>query len=503
MAQNKKHPLFNDQYFQAAEMRKGRLVEMNIDPYPVGSKNLRRTHTCESFNEEFDYINADNVDKEIKVRLSGKIVLWRNNGKMIFGNIQDVSDKRAQVFFSVSDTENYDLPKKTMTAGDIISVVGYPFRTQKGELTLKVTNATMASKAMTPPPEKFHGLQDEETKYRNRHLHMLSDPTVKQTLLTRAKIISIVRNFLNKKDFSEQETQVLQEIAGGANARPFITHHNSLGADRFLRIAPELQLKKLLIGGIEKVYELNKCYRNEGVDATHNPEFTSVEFYEAYATYKQHMKMIEKLFKKIYRKVLGDKEYMLPYGELTINLDNWQKIPFREALLTIGNIPEDIIDEVEPLSMYLREQGVDKANGTLPLGKLWEIAFDEFVEEKLIDPTFITEYPVDISPLARRNNKNPFLTDRFELFIAGRELANGFNELNDPVDQYNRFQAQVDGKDLDDEDDESMVMDLSFIKALMSGMPPAAGTGIGIDRLVMLFTNKASIRDVIAFPAMK
>ena len=503
MANQKKNPLFNDQYFKAAEMRKERLEALNLDPYPVGSKKLRRTHTCESFNVEFDYINEDNVDTELEVRLSGKIVLWRNNGKMIFGNIQDISDKRCQLFFSVSDTENYEIPKTTMTAGDIISVVGYPFRTQKGELTLKVTNATMASKAMTPPPEKFHGLQDEETKYRNRHLHMLSDPTVKQTLITRARIISTVRKFLDNSGCIEQETEMLQRIAGGANARPFTTHHNSLGVDRFLRIAPELQLKKLLIGGMENVYELNKCFRNEGIDATHNPEFTSVEFYQAYANYKDHMKMVKKLFKKIYRKVIGDEEYMLPYGDLTINLNNWKKIPFRTALIEIGNVPEDIIDEIEPLSIYLREQGADKANATLSLGKLWEIAFDEFVEAQLIDPTFITMYPVDISPLARRNDKNPSLTDRFELFVAGRELANGFNELNDPVDQYNRFQAQVDSKDLDDEDDETMAMDLSFIKALMSGMPPAAGTGIGIDRLVMLFTNKASIKDVIAFPAMK
>lgn len=499
MARQLKTP-FENQYSQAAEMRKQRLINLGKTPYPSFSRKMKATHSCNEFNKEFENVKDNQPDDVLT--LTGKIVQWRNNGKMIFGNIEDHSGK-AQVFFSVGDTKDYILPKSTMTAGDIISVVGYPFRTQKGELTLKVTKATMVCKAMTPPPEKFHGLKDEETKVRKPYLNMLSDPSVRETLTKRSKIISIIRNDFDKRDFLEIETPVLHEIPGGANAKAFETHHNALDVKRYLRIAPELYLKKLIVGGFRSVYEIGKNYRNEGVDATHNPEFTSIEFYEAYATYEKHMKRIEKLFKKVYRKLNNDKDYILPYGDLEIDLNDWKRIPFREALITIGDIPEDIIDEIEPLSMYLREQGSKKANSTLNLGKLWEIAFDEFVEDKLINPTFITEYPADISPLARRMDNDETLTERFELFIAGRELANGFNELNDPVDQYQRFLAQVESKDINDEDDESMHMDLSFIDALMNAMPPTAGTGIGIDRMVMLFTNKHSIKDVIAFPAVK
>lgn len=499
MTKTTKTPFCN-QYSKAAQMRRDRLTDLGVSSYPSYTKKIKRTHLCETFNSTFEYVQDS--EQETSVTLTGKIVQWRNNGKLIFGNIEDISG-RSQLFFSIGDTTNYQVPKSTMTAGDIISVIGYPFRTEKGELTLKVTNATMVTKAMTPPPEKFHGLKDEETQIRKRYLHMLSDPSVRDTLTIRSKIISIIRNTFDKKDFLEMETMILQNTPGGANARPFLTHHNAMDAQRFLRISPELYLKQLIVGGFERVYEIGKLFRNEGVDSTHNPEFTSIEFYEAYATYEKHMKRIEKLFKKVYRRLNDNEDYILPYGDLEIDLNDWRRIPFREALISIGNVPDDVIDTDNTLLLFLKEQGVQKANDTLSLGELWELAFDEFVEEKLINPVFITEYPADISPLARRMDNNDFLTERFELFIAGRELANGFNELNDPVDQYNRFLSQVEGKNLDDDDDESMHMDLNFVEALMNAMPPTAGTGIGIDRMVMLFTNKHSIRDVIAFPAVK
>lgn len=494
----KKEELFNNQYTGAKVDKMHRIIDAGSNPFP-NSKGIERSILAADFNEQ--YKNAEG-DSEISVTLIGRVKLHRKQGKSGFINLTDPSGS-VQGFASLDDTKNYDVFKLHIDVGDIVMIEGYPFTTNTSETTVKIRKIKVVTKSTGTPIGKHVGLQDEETKFRKRYLDMIANPDVKDKLVVRSQVISTIRRFMEKKGFNEVETPTLNPIPGGANARPFITFHNALDAERYLRIAPELYLKRLVVGGMEKVFEIGKNFRNEGVDATHNPEFTSIEFYEAYSTYKQHMKMTEKLFKKIYRKVFGNEDYILPYGEDTIDLNDWKKITFRDSLISIGGVPEEVVDDADSLTAYLLQQGAEKANSTMPLGKLWEIAFDEFVEEKLVNPTFIIDYPADISPLARRKDKNPDLTERFELFVAGRELANGFNELNNPFDQYERFVSQVEGKDLEDEDDESMHMDKDFVEALMHGMPPSAGTGIGIDRLVMLFTNSHTIREVIAFPAMK
>jgi lysyl-tRNA synthetase, class II len=308
----------------------------------------------------------------------------------------------------------------------------------------------------------------------------------------------LIRHFFEEKGFLEVETPMMHPIAGGANAKPFVTHHNALGIDRYLRIAPELYLKRLIVGGFEAVFEINRNFRNEGMDATHNPEFTSIEFYWAYKNYKDLIEITKELFDYLFEHL--DRPKKLPYGDLEIDFDDFTEIPLIQSLTDIGGVPKDIVYDKEKIIAYLKEKHVD-VNEKMNLGQLQAELFDEFVEAKLINPTFITEYPVEISPLARRSDENPAITERFELFIAGKEIANAFSELNDPVDQYERFQGQVDAKECGD--DEAHEMDEDFIKALSYGMAPTAGQGIGIDRLVMMLTNQHTIRDVLLFPAMK
>jgi len=488
--------MFSNQLTKSRKEKADRLKEAGMNPFPAIDEPIIESN-LPSF--QTFYKTPENLDKREFV-FTGRVMLLRKMGKSGFFTFQGKSDKRQQVFCSLKEMgDNYPVFKNMLDIGDIIKVEGTSYFTKTGELTVLCKKLTVLTKALSPLPEKFHGLEDPETRYRQRYLDMVMNPEVTKTMILRSKIINVIRNVMNGNDFLEVETPVLNNIPGGANAKPFITHHNALDAERFLRIAPELYLKRLIVGGMDKVYEIGKNFRNEGIDATHNPEFTSMEFYSAYTNYNMLMEFIELLFKHIIETIQGY-QYEIKFGEKVINFNNWKQIPYREALITIGNIPEDIIDEVEPLSMYLREQGCEKANSTLSRGKLWEIAFDEFVEKEIIDPVFITDYPIEISPLARRSDSNPDIAERFELFIAGREIANGFNELNDPEDQYERFVDQVSQKE---NDDESMHMDKDFIKALMIGMPPTAGAGIGIDRLVMLLTDNSSIRDVIAFPAMK
>ena len=488
--------MFSNQLTKSRKEKADRLKEAGMNPFPAIEEPIIESNLP---NFQSFYKTPENLDKRRFV-FTGRVMLLRKMGKSGFFTFQGKSDKRQQVFCSLKEMgDNYPVFKNMLDIGDIIKVEGTSYFTKTGELTVLCEKLTILTKALSPLPEKFHGLEDPETRYRQRYLDMVMNPEVTKTMILRSKIINVIRNVMNGNDFLEVETPVLNNIPGGANAKPFITHHNALDAERFLRIAPELYLKRLIVGGMDKVYEIGKNFRNEGIDATHNPEFTSMEFYSAYTNYKMLMEFIELLFKHIIQTIQGE-QYKIKFGEQVIDFNNWKQIPYREALITIGNIPEDIIDEVEPLSMYLREQGCEKANGTLSRGKLWEIAFDEFVEKEIIDPVFITDYPIEISPLARRNDSNPDIAERFELFIAGREIANGFNELNDPEDQYERFVDQVSQKE---NDDESMFMDKDFIKALMIGIPPTAGAGIGIDRLVMLLTDNSSIRDVIAFPAMK
>ena len=382
--------------------------------------------------------------------------------------------------------------------GDIVEASGYPFVTGKGELSLHVTNIDMLTKAISPLPEKYHGIQDKELRYRQRYLDLIMNSEVRKTFHIRSKVISLTRRFFEDKGFLEVETPMMHPIAGGANAKPFTTHHNALGVDRYLRIAPELYLKRCIVGGFEAVFEINRNFRNEGMDATHNPEFTSIEFYWAYKTYRDLINITKEYFEYLFEHL--DLPTTLPYGDIEINFANFTEIGLVESLTTIGGVPKESCNDIESIYSFLKEQNV-QVKPNLNLGQLQGELFDEYVEGKLIDPTFITDYPVEISPLARRSDDNPQVTERFELFMAGKEIANAFSELNDPLDQLDRFEGQMNAKDAGD--DEAHEMDADFVNALSYGMAPTAGQGIGIDRLVMMLTNQHSIRDVLLFPAMK
>ena len=479
------------------------LNEAGINPYPA---NKTKGISSKEFKEKFDYVLE--LDDEVKqdktqhIKLVGRIKFIRIMGKAAFAKIED-SEDLVQIYYNRDELpEGYynNVAKKLFEVGDIIEASGYPFVTQTGELTLHCTDIQIVTKAIFPLPEKFHGLTDQEIRYRQRYLDMIVNPEVTKTFVMRSRIVSLVRRFFEDKGFLEVETPMMHPIPGGANAKPFITHHNALGVDRYLRIAPELYLKRLIVGGMDAVFEINRNFRNEGMDATHNPEFTSIEFYWAYHNYHDLMRLTEELFDYLFEHLHLPKT--LEYGEYEIDFTTpFAKVPFVEALTTIGGVPAEITNNKDAILAYLKDKGIE-VDANLTLGYLQAELFDEFVESKLINPTFITEYPVDISPLARRSDENPEITERFELFMAGKEIANGFNELNDPLDQYNRFKAQVQAKEATG-DDEAMHMDTDFVRALGYGMSPTAGEGIGIDRLVMMLTNQHTIRDVILFPAMK
>jgi len=486
---------FVQQRIEKAEL----LKKEGINPYSNDSK--RNTTIIKYLN-----VNSDIESKEEKrdehrhYIVSGRIKLFRIMGKASFIKIEDESGM-LQVYVARDNLpEGFynDVFKKLVEVGDIVEISGYPFVTGQGELSLHASEVKLLTKAISHLPEKFHGVTDKEIRYRKRYLDLIMNSDIRRTFQTRSKVISLTRRFFEEKGFLEVETPMMHPIAGGANARPFITHHNALGIDRFLRIAPELYLKRLIVGGFEAVFEINRNFRNEGMDATHNPEFTSIEFYWAYKTYKDLIVITKEYFKYLFDHL--NLPTLLPYGDLEVNFGNFTEIPLIESLTTIGGVPAEITNSKEEIVKFLNSKNIT-VKPDLNLGQLQGELFDEFVEGKLIDPTFITEYPVEISPLARRSDENPDITERFELFIAGREIANAFSELNDPVDQYNRFKGQVDAKDAGD--DEAHEMDEDFIDALSYGMAPTAGQGIGIDRLVMLLTNEHSIRDVLLFPAMK
>ena len=492
--------MFENQYVQERIKKANTLREMGINPYPAGVKKGTPTKEFKEQNRDLlEKEEGQREDSSREYRLTGRVKLVRVMGKAAFANIED-SSGTAQIYFTRDDLPEgyYNKIKKLIEVGDIIEAKGYPFVTRTGEITLRCTSLNIVTKAIFLLPEKFHGLQDQELKYRQRYLDMIVNPEVKETFITRSKIVSTIRRFFEENGFLEVETPMMHPIPGGANARPFITHHNALGVDRYLRIAPELYLKRLIVGGMEAVFEINRNFRNEGMDHTHNPEFTMIEFYWAYHTYEDLMDLTEKLFERLLNELgLGKK---IKYGELEIDFSTpFKRIGYLEAIKSIGGVPEEIINDREKILEYLKANDIE-VDSNLPLGYLQAELFDNFVEEKLINPTFIVDFPVEISPLARRSDTNSELTERFELFIAGKEIANGFNELNDPVDQYERFKAQVEAKDIDDE---AMHMDKDFVRALGYGMMPTAGEGIGIDRLVMLLTNQHSIKDVILFPAMR
>ncbi|WP_373001311.1 lysine--tRNA ligase [Sulfurimonas sp.] len=490
---------FENKFIQQRIEKAQLLREAGFNPY---SNDSHRNTTIEKYLN----VNSDVAEKEDQrdenrhYCVSGRIKLLRIMGKASFLKIEDESGM-LQVYVARDNLpEDFynTIFKKNIEVGDIIEVNGYPFVTGKGELSLHATDLKLLTKAIAPLPEKFHGVTDKEIRYRKRYLDLIMNADVRKTFKIRSKVISLTRRFFEDKGFLEVETPMMHPIAGGANAKPFVTHHNALGIDRFLRIAPELYLKRLIVGGFEAVFEINRNFRNEGMDATHNPEFTSIEFYWAYKTYKDLIKITKEYFEYLFDHL--NLPTLLPYGDMEVNFDNFTEVPLIESLTTIGGVPLDVVNNKEKIVEFLKSKNLTVKPG-MNLGQLQGELFDEFVEEKLIDPTFITEYPVEISPLARRSDENPAITERFELFIAGREIANAFSELNDPVDQYERFKGQVDAKDAGD--DEAHEMDEDFIDALSYGMAPTAGQGIGIDRLVMLLTNEHSIRDVLLFPAMK
>jgi len=493
--------IFNNQYIQERIKKAQKLREEGINPYP---QNIKKGITSKEFFSKFNSLkeleSEEKEDKDAQVTLTGRVKFIRIMGKAAFAKIED-EDGLVQIYYNRDELpEGYynNIVKKLFEVGDIIQATGYPFVTKTGELTLHCTDLKMVTKAIHPLPEKFHGLQDQELRYRQRYLDMIVNPEVKDRFKLRSKIVSIVRRFFEENGFLEVETPMMHPIPGGANARPFITHHNALGVDRYLRIAPELYLKRLVVGGMEAVFEINRNFRNEGMDHTHNPEFTMLEFYWAYHTYEDLMNLTEKLFERLFSELNLPKK--MQYGDLEIDFSTpFRRIKWEDALVEIAKVPKEILRDKEGLKEFLKSHDIE-VDDNLSLGKLQEEIFDNFIEKELINPTFLTHYPVDISPLARRNDEDPQITDRFEFFIAGKEIANGFNELNDPLDQYERFKAQVAQKE---SDDEAMHMDLDFVRALSYAMPPTAGEGIGIDRLVMLLTNQHSIRDVLLFPAMK
>lgn len=438
-------------------------------------------------------------EHKITVRIAGRITLRRVMGKASFVYIQDVSGGM-QVYVKANDIPEEYEDFKHWDLGDIIGVHGYLFITKTGELTIHATNIALLTKSLRPLPDKFHGLVDQELCYRKRYVDLIANQESRARFKLRSRIISCLRSFMDSHNFLEVETPMMHPIPGGALARPFVTHHNTLGMDMYLRVAPELYLKRLIVGGFERVYEINRNFRNEGVSTRHNPEFTMVEFYQAYADYNDLMDFSEKLLQTLCDEVLGQRS--LVYQGETINFaESFVRMSVTDSILKYHpQISQDGLDNLDACRQIVKKLGFEYKDSD-GIGKLHMLIFEETVEDKLIQPTFITEYPTEVSPLARRAEENPLVTDRFELFIAGREIANGFSELNDAQDQAERFRKQVLEKDAGDL--EAMHFDHDYIEALEYGMPPTAGEGIGIDRLVMLFTDSASIRDVILFPHLR
>ncbi|MBC2704355.1 lysine--tRNA ligase [Desulfobacula sp.] len=431
--------------------------------------------------------------------VAGRMMAVNKMGKSSFIRFKDGSDQlQAYLQKNRLGDETYSLFKK-LDIGDFIGVKGPLFQTRTGEWTLLAKEFRLLSKAVRPLPEKFHGLKDPEKRYRRRYLDLIMNEDTRQIFIKRSKIVASMRRFFEEKGFMEVETPMMQPLAGGAEATPFKTWHNALGMELFLRIAPELYLKRLVVGGFEKVFEINRNFRNEGISTRHNPEFTMVEFYQAYADYENLMDLTEEMFESIVKEISGSTA--IEYQGQTIDFKKgWQRIPMIESLVKIGGVDPAILDDTESLLNFAQKNNIQITKKDRH-GKVLTKLFDILVEPKLIQPTFITGYPIEVSPLSRKSDGNPELTDRFELFIAGREIANGFSEINDPEDQHNRFLMQAQQRD--EGNSEAHIMDSEYVEALEYGMPPTAGEGIGIDRFVMLLTDSPSIREVILFPHMK
>lgn len=481
-------------------VRRGKLndyLEKGIDPF--GSK-FERTHLAKDIIEKFESSSKEELE-EVKeeATVAGRVMTKRGKGKAGFAHIQDLSGQ-IQIYVRKDEVgeEAYQV-FKSIDLGDIVGVKGEIFRTNMGELSIKVDEFHLLTKSLRPLPEKYHGLKDVEQRYRQRYLDLITNMESKETFILRSKIIQSMREYLNGHGYLEVETPMMHSIPGGAAARPFVTHHNALDIPLYMRIAIELHLKRLIVGGLEKVYEIGRVFRNEGVSTRHNPEFTMIELYEAYADYHDIMDLTENLVAHIAKDVLG--ETKISYGEYEVDLEpKWKRIHMVDAVKeeTGADFWNKMSDE--EARELAKEYGVE-VKETMTFGHVVNEFFEQKVEETLIQPTFIYGHPVEISPLAKKNKEDERFTDRFELFIVGREHANAFSELNDPIDQRERFEAQV--KEREEGNDEAHLMDEDFLEALEYGMPPTGGLGIGIDRLVMLLTNSPSIRDVLLFPQMR
>ena len=469
------------------------LQEEGKDPYQI--TKFDRTQTAGEI--KLNYEKYEQKD----VTVAGRIIAKRIMGKASFCTIQD-SDEKIQSYVSINDLgeESYKA-FKTYDIGDFIGITGFVFKTRTEEISVHAKEVTLLSKSLRPLPEKFHGLKDVDLRYRQRYVDLIMNPEVKETFEKRSKIIHEIREILDEKGFLEVDTPMLNTISGGATAKPFITHHNALNIDMYLRIATELNLKRLIVGGYDKVYEMGRIFRNEGMDIRHNPEFTTIELYQAYADYHDMMDLTEEMFSRCAMKVLGTTKVIYQGQEIDLT-PGWKKITMIDSIKEACGIDFNEIQTDEEAVALAKEKGIEIPDVTKETrGDVISLFFDEYVEKTLVQPTFIYDYPIEISPLAKRKKEDPRLTERFEIFIGGREYGNAFSELNDPIDQYERFKKQVEAREAGD--DEAGMMDEDFIQALEYGMPPTGGIGIGIDRLVMLLTDAASIRDVLLFPTMK
>ena len=469
------------------------LQEQGKDPYQI--TKFDRTNTAGEIKANYEKFEQKDVT------VAGRIIAKRIMGKASFCTIQDC-DERIQSYVSINDLgeESYKA-FKTWDIGDIIGITGFVFKTRTEEISVHAKEVTLLSKSLRPLPEKFHGLKDPDLRYRQRYTDLIVNPEVKESFVLRSKIISKVREILNEKGYLEVETPILNTISGGATARPFITHHNALDIDMYLRIALELNLKRLIVGGFDKVYELGRVFRNEGMDIRHNPEFTMLELYASYQDYHDMMDITEEIFSRTAKEVLGTTK--INYQGQDIDLaPGWRRISMIDSIKEACRVDFNEINTDEEAVALAKERGIEIPDKTKETrGDVISLFFDEYVEKTLIQPTFIYDYPVEISPLAKKSKKDPRLTERFEAFIGGREYGNAFSELNDPIDQYERFKKQVEAREAGDE--EAGMMDEDYIQALEIGLPPTGGLGIGIDRLVMLLTDCASIRDALLFPTMK
>ena len=468
------------------------LQEQGKDPFEITKFN--RTNTAGEIKANYD--NFEQKD----VSVAGRIIAKRIMGKASFCTIQD-SDEKIQSYVSINDLgeESYKA-FKTYDIGDIIGITGFVFKTRTEEISVHAKEVTLLSKSLRPLPEKFHGLKDMDLRYRQRYVDLIMNPEVKETFIKRSQIISEIRRILDEKGYLEVETPVLNTISGGATARPFITHHNTLDIPMYLRIATELNLKRLIVGGYDKVYEIGRIFRNEGMDIRHNPEFTTIELYAAYEDFNDMMDITEELFQKCAMKVCGKTKINYQGTEIELG-GKWQRKTMIEAIKEACGVDFNTINTDEEAVALAKERKIEIPAGKETRGNIISLFFDEYVEATLIQPTFIYEYPIEISPLAKKTAKDPRMVERFEVFIGGREYGNAFSELNDPIDQAERFKAEIAARENGDE--EAGMYDEDFINALEYGMPPTGGLGIGIDRLVMLLTDSVSIRDVLLFPTMK